>query len=285
MNLTLRTARPADAADLGDICYRAFKSLAESHGFIPDLPSAEVAAGMMSALIGHSGFFNVMAEVDGATVGSNFLDERGPICAVGPITIDPVVQNEGAGRALMDAVMRRAQQRQFAGIRLVQAGYHCRSLALYLKLGFSAREHLSCLQGRPINKVIAGHDVRAASAADIGACNDLCLRVHGHTRGGELADAVASGTARVVESSGSVTGYATLLGFSGHAVGESNDDLKALIGAGEALRGPGVLVPTRNSELIRWCLEEKLRISQTLTLMSIGLYNEPCGAWMPSVLY
>ena len=46
-----------------------------------------------------------------------------------------------------------------------------------------------------------------------------------------------------------------------------------------------MLVPTRNGALVRWCLDAGLRITQTLTLMSIGLYNQPDGAWLPSVLY
>lgn len=35
----------------------------------------------------------------------------------------------------MEAGMRESQERRYPGIRLVQAGYHTRSLALYLKLG------------------------------------------------------------------------------------------------------------------------------------------------------
>jgi hypothetical protein len=170
-------------------------------------------------------------------------------------------------------------------MRLVQAGYHSRSLALYLKPGFSAREHLACLKGEAIGKGVPGRAVRPATAADVAACYALCLRVHGHIRGGELADAVATGTARLVESAGRITGYTSALAFFGHAVGESNEDLRALFGAAEAFPGAGVLVPTRNSDLIRWCLGEKLRITQTMTLMSNGLYNEPNGAWLPSVLY
>jgi GNAT superfamily N-acetyltransferase len=285
VNLVLRKARPADAAILGDICYRAFSALANSHGFVPDIPDAKAATGMMTGLIAHDGFFNVVAELDGRIVGSNFLDERGPICGVGPITVDPAIQNDGAGRALMRAVMERAQVRNVAGIRLVQAAYHNRSLALYLKLGFTAREQLACLKGPPIRKVVPGYLVRTASPKDVVACGDLCVRVHGHARTSELADAVAAGTARVVERLGRLTGYATVPGFSGHAVAESNDDLKALLGAAESFQGAGVLVPTRNSELLRWGLEENLKITQTMTLMTIGLYNQPRGAWLPSILY
>ena len=36
---------------------------------------------------------------------------------------------------------------------------------------------------------------------------------------------------------------------------------------------------------MRWCLSQGLHIVQSLTLMSRGLYNEPRGAWLPSVIY
>jgi hypothetical protein len=62
-------------------------------------------------------------------------------------------------------------------------------------------------------------------------------------------------------------------------------DLKALIGAAPGFPGPGFLLPTRNSEMLRWCLERGLRIVQQMTLMSLGLYNEAQGAFMPSVIY
>jgi predicted N-acetyltransferase YhbS len=281
----LRKGEAADAAAVGDICYRAFKAVAEERNFPPDFPSADMAASLLGGLIRHAGFFHTVAEIDGRIVGSNFLDERNPISGVGPVTVDPALQNDGAGRALMQAVMRRSQERGFAGIRLVQAGYHNRSLALYLKLGFEAREQLACLQGPAVGKTIPGHGVRPAIKDDLPACNRLCFRVHGHDRAGELEDAVGQGDARVVERAGRLTGYATPVAFFGHAVGETNDDLKALIGAAESFPGPGFLVPTRNGELMRWCLGEGLRIGQTMTLMTIGLYNQPDGVWLASVLY
>ena len=82
-----------------------------------------------------------------------------------------------------------------------------------------------------------------------------------------------------------MTGYTTLLGFFGHSVGESNDDLRALLGQASEYAGPGFLLPTRNGELFRWCLDNGLRVGQPMTLMTIGLYNEPPGAYLPAVLY
>ncbi len=285
MSVCLRRGKAADAATLGEICYSAFKAIADAHNFPPDFPSPDDAAALLASYLSHDGFFDVVAEVDGKIVGSNFLDERNPISGLGPVTVAPAVQNDGAGRALMQAALRRSEERSFKGTRLVQAGYHCRTLGLYLKLGFEAREQLACIQGPAVGKAMAGRGVRPATERDLVACNRLCLRVHGHERGGELADAVAQGTARVAESAGRITGYATCVAFFGHAVGESNDDLKALIAAAESFPGPGFLVPTRNADLMRWCLGENLRITQTMTLMTIGFYNEPNGSWLPSVTY
>jgi hypothetical protein len=36
---------------------------------------------------------------------------------------------------------------------------------------------------------------------------------------------------------------------------------------------------------MRWCLGRGLRVTQPLTLMTMGLYNEPAGAYLPSILY
>jgi hypothetical protein len=62
-------------------------------------------------------------------------------------------------------------------------------------------------------------------------------------------------------------------------------DMQALLASVESFAGPGILVPSRNSVLLRWCLQNGLRVVQPMTLMSAGLYSEPAGAWLPSVLF
>jgi predicted N-acetyltransferase YhbS len=285
MTLTLREAKPADAEVAGRICYEAFEAISTRHGFPPDLPSAELGIAILSGAIGNPGSYVVVAEQDGQIVGSNVLDERDSIAGIGPITVAPGIQNSGAGRELMLHVMERAQARGCPGTRLVQAAFHSRSLSLYAKLGFDAREPLSCMQGAPIGREVPGHDVRPATDADADACNALCRNVHGHDRSVELGDAIGQGLASVVERDGRVSGYATLLGFFGHVVAEGNADLKALISAAPEFLGPGFLLPTRNAELFRWCLANGLRVVQPMTLMTLGLYNEPAGAYLASVLY
>lgn len=285
MQIQIRRARPEDSAELGRICYEAFKTICEAHNFPSSFPSPERGAEIISMLSSHPGFYGIAAEVDGRLIGSNFMDERSPIGGIGPITIDPAWQDRRAGRLLMEAALQRAQERRLAGVRLVQTAFNNRSLSLYAKLGFRVREPLSCMQGPPVRVPIAGCNVRLATEADIPVCNGLCFSVHGHDRAGELGEALKQGSAQVVERGGQITGYSTVAGFFGHAVGATNDDLKALISAAEELRGPGILVPSRNWELLTWCLEHGLRITQPMTLMTVGLYNEPAGAYLPSVLF
>jgi hypothetical protein len=231
------------------------------------------------------GFYCVVAENDGRIVGSNGLDERSVIRGVGPLTVDSGAQNLGIGRRLMQAVMDRANGRGAAGIRLVQASFHNRSLSLYASLGFNIREPLSCLQGRTLERSIPGCVVRPAEPADEDACNALSQRVHGFGRSAELAQAIRQGTACVVERGGRVTGYTTHLSFFGHSTAETNVDMQSLIASAESFAGPGILVPSRNSVLLRWCLANGLRIVQPMTLMSAGLYNDPAGAWLPSISF
>jgi predicted N-acetyltransferase YhbS len=283
--VTIRRAKPEDVPACGQICYEAFHKISTDHNFPPDSPSPEAGVGLMTQMFSHPGVYCVVAEVNGRVVGSNCLDERDAIAGVGPITIDPKTQNRGVGRKLMNAVIDRARERKVAGVRLVQAAFHNRSLSLYTTLGFDVREPLATIQGPPIKKTYDGFTLRAAQASDIEACNQVALRVHGHHRGGELADAIRQRTATVVERYGRITGYASSLAFYGHAVAETNPDLQAIIAAADSFAGPGILVPSRNSELFRWCLANGLRVVQPMTLMSMGLYNEPKGAFLPSVLY
>jgi predicted N-acetyltransferase YhbS len=285
MPVSIREAQTIDAAECGRIIHSAFAAIAAQHNFPPDFPSAEVATGVASTLIAHPGFYGVVAEIDGRIVGSNFLDERSPIGGIGPITIDPSIQNKGIGRQLMQVVMERAAEKKMPGIRLLQDTFHNRSLCLYISLGFVTREPISVMQGPPLKLQLAGYEVRPATSADIDACNAICRRVHGFARGAELKDAIARNSARLVERLGRITGYATDIGFFAHAVAESNDDLKALIGAVSAFAGPGFLLPTRNDEVFRWCLDHRLRLVKQQSLMTIGLYSDPDGAYLPSILY
>ena len=285
MNVTLRTGKPGDALACGRICYEAFGAISRTHGFPNEFPSAEAATAPLYAQLTNPGFYSVVAETDHKIVGSNFLDERSPIVGVGPVTVATDAQDRGIGRLLMEDVLQRATVRQAPGIRGVQSAYHTRSLSLYAKLGFEVRAILACMQGAPPHSAFSGYHVRPGTALDIAACDALCVRVHGHHRHSEIADSVSHGGCMIVEHDGRITGYSAGLGFNTHSLGETNEDLKALIATAQAFTGPGILVPAANAALFRWCLDRGLRIVQTMTLMTIGLYNQPAGSYLPSVSY
>ena len=283
--VTLRRATPEDIDDTARICFEAFSDISGRHNFPPDFPAVEVARGLMEMVLGAPFVWGIVAEHEGRVVGSNFLWEWEPIAGVGPVTVDPSAQNLSVGRLMMEALMQRVREKRFAGVRLVQAAFNTRSMSLYTKLGYDVREPLACMNGPRISARIHGHIVRQATESDLDACNDLCRRIHGHDRAAELAGAIQRGSARVGEHGGRIIGYASDIGFFGHAVAETNDGLCALIASAEQISGPGLLLPSRNAEVFRWALASGLKVVQPLTLMSHGLYNEPRGAFLPSILF
>lgn len=290
-NLRLRPGVIGDAKEVGKIIFDAFTGIADRHNFPREIPTVDIGVNVASYFLSNPGFYSVVAEETGGNtnrvIGSNFLDERSNIVAgVGPISIDPKFQDKGLGRQLMSDVMERARSKNYPAIRLLQAAYHNRSLVLYTRLGFDVREPVSTMQGKPISKVVSGRSVRVATESDLEACNAICKAIHGHDRNGELRDSIKQGIAKVVLHGDKITGYTSGLTYFNHSVGLTNDDLKALIAsATDCYGGPGILIPSRNADLLRWCLDNGLRLVHQLNLMTVGLYSKPAGSYMPSILY
>lgn len=285
--VTLRPAGPEDAAECGRVIFESFRDIHDRHQFRRDFASVEDAVGMAGMFIGHPHVYGVVAEAGGRIVGSNFLSEHGEVRGVGPITVDPGVQQKGVGRALMRAVLERAEGAR--GVRLVQDSFNTLSLSLYAGLGFDVREPLALVEGRPRAAPSAGAEVRPMREDDIAECAALCERVHGFSREGELRDAVRHFDPFVLVRGGRVAGYVSAATFwpLNHGVAEAEAEMCALLaGAGalgdEPLR---MLLPVRQAGLFRWCLAEGLRVVKPMNLMSLGEYREPAGSWFSSVLF
>jgi predicted N-acetyltransferase YhbS len=286
-DVTLRQPTPDDAGELARIVFEAFGDIHDHHRFQRDFPSIEVAAMMMGAWIPHPQVWGVLAEVDGKIVGSNFLDERDPIRGVGPITIDPKSQNSGVGRKLMDAVIERGQDAP--GIRLLQDGFHMRSLSLYTRLGFDAVAPCIVMQGQPRDEPAGNVEVRPLTEDDLDECAALCKKVHGFERTGALRDSVEGPMAPFVAvRDGRIVAYACAVNFwpMSHGVAEADEDLQALLlGAAKQVDGEIMLLVPLHTSLFRWGLEQGLRSVKPMNLMARGTYQEPEGAWFPSVIY
>ncbi len=282
----LREVEPRDADACARIVFEAFGAIHDYHRFRRDFPAVEAAAGLMGMWIPHPQVWGVVAELDGRVVGSNFLDERDPIRGVGPITIDSKAQNAGIGRELMGAVLERGSDAP--GIRLVQDGFHMRSLSLYTSLGFDVTASCVLMEGVPRDEPPAGIEVRPVTEEDLDECEALCVKVHGIPRTGALRDSIGPFTSYAAVRDGRIVAYASTLSFwpMAYGVAEDEESMKALLlGAAAALEGPiAMLIPLR-SGLFPWSLEQGLRGIKPMNVMALGEYQEPQGSWFPSVLY
>jgi GNAT superfamily N-acetyltransferase len=285
MDFTIREAAGDDWREAGRICYEAFNKVSGEHGYPPDFPTVEAAALPLKWMTEHPHIYGAVAERGGRIIGSVWMDERSAVSAIGPITVEPGDQNGGVGKALMLNAMDHAAKRGALGVRLVQLAFHNRSLSLYAKLGFNVRGSYAAMYGPAIREKVPGYDVRAATAADLPACDELCVRVHGLARHAEMAEAIEAGTARVVEHLGRITGYTTKINYFYHTVADDNDSMIALICESDDFGTPGFLVPLENAELFRWALGRGLKVWFVAQLMTTGIYQTPAGAYMPSVGY
>jgi predicted N-acetyltransferase YhbS len=253
-----------------------------------ELRRLRAARRLIERLVGHPGVYGVVAERGGAIIGLCFLYEHDPIRAVGPLAVAPSAQGRGVGRALIEAVLARAEGA--AGIRLTQAQSHPASFALYASLGLEVKEPLAILSGRFRSARPEGTGARPMRADELAAAARLCERVHGFARSGDLREALGTrGEPMVLERDGRIVAYTShrRLGDSAHGVAETEADLRALLLGLTPPRGAGltVFVPTRQASLLRWCLAEGLRVGIPLTLMAKGEYREPRGAYFPSSWY
>lgn len=294
MTINIRPMRQEDVERCGEICYRAFRGVAEGHNFRPDFPAQEAAMQMMEGLFANSEAFSVVAEQDGEVIGSNHLAEYDAIRAVGPITVDPDKQAKGAGRMLMEAVIERGKTGEglvpAKGIRLVQDAFNSASLSLYTSLGFNVVEPLALMEGELHGDVPPDITVRAIQEDDYASCAELCRMVHGFDRSNELKNVPPFLTPVVAIRDGRLTAYASGPQFwpLNHAVAETESDMYALLaGAANLMQGQPLsfILPIRQSSLFRWCLRNGLRVMKPMNLMSMGEYNEPRGCYLPSVGY
>lgn len=284
LTMELRPVQKADIQACGRVMYTAFTEIAQRHNFPPDFPNPAAAEGLLLDMLNAPGFDAFVAEEEGRILGSIFVSRRSQVGGISVLTIDPKVQNRGVGRRLLQHGMGILVERGHTRQQIIQVGYHNRSLCLYAKSGFIASELLSNMTGQPIRANIPLRTVRRASDSDACACNAVCQKVHGFDREHEVIHAIARGTAFVVQCNGRITGYTTGVGFVGHGVGETNEDLKALIASADGFTGPGILIPTSNGELFRWCLENGLRVVQQMTLMDTHPSGPANGVYWPGIL-
>lgn len=287
--MNIRPITADDAENCGRVIYEAFCSIDDLRNLPRDIPNEEAGARLAQVCINIPEIYGIVAEDEnGNFLGSNFLWEHNAIRAIGPITIDPNVQSKGIGRKLMQAVIERGKAAP--GIRLVQGAYNLASMSLYADLGFEIVEPLVIMEGTPTGAASSNSaEIRPLEERDLNMCNDLCRKIHGFDRANELKQFSQMFPSFVAVRDNRVVAYASapVLWNMNHAVAETTEDMQDLLfGASKQTGQPlSFLLPTRQAELFRWCLKNNLRTTKPLTLMKMGEYQEPQGAFLPSVLY
>lgn len=283
MAVELRMTTPDDVPELARICYDAFHDIAVSHGFPPDFPSIEVAQLVVGMLVQQEQVYGAAAADAGALKGSNFLNMWADVAGIGPISVDLGAQGEGIGKALMLDAIKHARSSGFESVRLMQDSFNMRSLALYASLGFDTKEPVAYLELSPAS--VRDANFRPATAADLAAMDELCRSIYHISREGECAALMQAGFPAFVIDRGRITGYLIATAM-GHGVAESDDDMLALLGSlGATIPQSLSNVPIREGELYRRALAAGHRNRKVMNLMALGPYEDPKGAWVPSVMF
>jgi GNAT superfamily N-acetyltransferase len=283
--ITIRQAIPTDAPTCSKIVFAAFAGIQDRHNFPRDFPTVEAASGLTDAWINHPKVYAIVAEQDGRIVGFNGLDQRDAIGAPGPVVVDPAAQAKGVGRRMMEAVIERAVGMR--GMRLLQEAFNTSSMSLYASQGFEVKEPIVLMLGK-VKDASVPEGFRLTTIEDLSACAALCEKVHGLNRTSELADALSMLGSVVLERAGRIIAYASSPNFYllSHAVAETTEDLQDLIRGMAAPKGEtSIMIPIRNAPLFRWCLAQGMRVIKPLNLMARGEYQEPAGAFCPSIEY
>jgi predicted N-acetyltransferase YhbS len=282
----LRDVRREDAEACAAVAFRAHAAVSAAHNFPPELPSLAIAARFIQSKVDDPNTQGFLIERTGRIVGSIFLTiiPECPVAGIGPLTVDPDAEG-GIGRRLVQAALRGAHQIGLTEVRLIQSPMHLRSLALYTKAGFNVCEPLLTVENAvPVNAA-NGDGVRLATPDDVARCQQICHEAYGFARTFELNAAISRQIATVVERDSKIVGYACGIGFRGHAVCETTEELKSLIVHSPRHPGGGFFVPARNGELLRWLFQHGVRALWPATLMSSGGYRQPTSAFLPAMAF
>jgi hypothetical protein len=101
----------------------------------------------------------------------------------------------------------------------------------------------------------------------------------------ELNEAIGNNTATVLERNDRIVAYACSVGFRGHAVATTVEDLMVLVAHTPKSLGPGLAVPTRNGTLLRWLFRNGARALWPAAILSMGDFYEPKTPYLPSMLF
>lgn len=287
MTVTIRRMQEGDIPRVGAIMVSAFNDVFRRHGYPEPFSSVEIGTSLARGYLSlepEQCFTASQNGQDGQIVGSGFLHLRGNSAGIGPITVDPICQIKGIGRAIMQAVIDAGSQCR--SLRLVQDSFNVVSFPLYTKLGFVVRGTAASLVGHEVHATRAESvEIRECTAQDIGTLAALDTELTGIERGQDFHYFLNQPPQLIGFVAGKPAGYLCCLRtgagtFLGPAAATEQSVLRALIlRAAELEQGKALRMrfPTRHAELLQELLALGFQVESLQTYMVRGPWEVPPG--------
>jgi hypothetical protein len=227
--VNLRSLEPRELQAAGAVLHDAFRRAALDHGAPAAFRDPAESTALAKLYLDAEPEGCVVAETGGALLGCGFVRRRGDIATIGPLAA--AVPGRGAGGAMLDELIARAEGWGIASMRLFQDGWNPSSFALYAGRSFAAVDVVACLEraagAPPRADASRGLEVAAPRANDLAEVAALDHRLTGLERTTDLAAAVRL----VARRRGVVVGYLGSAdgGRLGPAVALDVADLFALV--------------------------------------------------------
>jgi hypothetical protein len=230
----------ADLPVVGPLLCDAFRRAALDHGATPPWRDASEASALATRYLAADPDGGVVAESGGAVVGAGFVRRRGEVATIGPLAA--ALPGRGAGGAVLDELIARAEAWGAGSIRLFQDAWNPTSFALYAGRSFAPVDVIAALAraagAPPRIDASRGLEVGPPRPNDLAEVAALDQRLTGLERQGDLGASVKL----VARRRGVIVGfYGAAGGRLGPALALDVADLFALVarGLGEA-DGPTV---------------------------------------------
>jgi len=181
----------------------------------------------------------VVAEIDGALVGTGVGTASGRVGWVGTIWVDAAQRGAGLGRALTQAVIDGLEA---AGCRTLLLVATDQGLPLYERIGFELQTRYRILEAPGLDPAASPADrgIRAFAATDLDAICALDLAATGEDRSHAIRRFASPDTVKVLDLDGEVSGFVIRAPWGGGAtVAPGASHSMRILEARRRASGPG----------------------------------------------
>jgi predicted N-acetyltransferase YhbS len=192
----------------------------------------------MRWVVGHAGCRPLVAEADGAVVGTGVTTINGPVAWIGTIWVEPAWRGRGLGTALTRATIAAAEAAGCTTLVLVATA---EGQPLYERLGFEVQTRYRILEAPGVEPGPTDPRIRPYAPADLPSMTVLDAAATGEDRAHLLAAFAGPETTHcLARADGSLGGFILRPPWGGGAtIAPDPDDALAILQARRVRSGPG----------------------------------------------